>query len=412
MCIVVAQRIVFMYIYTMKKVAIYKAYKYRLYPNKAQCLSLSQTFGCVRYVYNWALDKKQSAYRESNESLSITQLSRDLTLLKQETDKLWLNDVLRIPLTQALRNLNTAFNRFFKGQAGKPKFKSKYARQSAYYRHNDFCLIERGIKLQKIDGDIKVNYHRPLPKECEIRSATVSKDTCGRYFVSISVIETIAQLKPLKAKIGIDLGINHFAITSDGDKIANPRVFDSLYKKLIRTQRVLSRRKKGSKNRDKARLKVAKIHSKIANVRRNFQHKLSKMLIDENQAIGVESLKIQNMLKNRRLSRAIADVSWGQFVSFLCYKADWYGRDIVKLDTFYPSSKTCSLCGHKVDDMPLHVRVWTCPECFTEHDRDINAAINVRNNTVGMPEIYACGVHVRPASIVATHKEARNILVA
>ena len=393
----------------MSNVTIHKAYKYRIYPNKLQRQALSQAFGCVRYVYNWALEKKQSAYKENGESIPISQLSKELTFLRHQKDTIWLNGVSRIPLTEALRNLNRAYTNFFKKRGGKPKFKSKYARQSAYYRHNDIKITGRGIKFQKIDGDIKVRWHRPLPEDCEIRSAAVSKDKMGRYFVSISIIETIAQLEPIKTKIGIDLGLTHFAITSNGNKTINLRIFESLQKKLRRAQRVFARKKKGSKNRAKAKLRVDKIYAKIADKRRDFQHKLSKMLIDENQAIGVEKLRIQNMMKNKRLAKAIGDVSWGGFIRMLEYKGKWYGRDVVPLDTFFPSSKTCSTCGHKVDDMPLSIRQWTCPECYTKHDRDINAAINIRNNTVGMTEIDACGVHVRPAITEAKHDEARNI---
>ena len=394
----------------MCAINVHRGYKYRIYPNRSQCQALAKTFGCVRYVYNWGLEKKEAGYKQSGKSVSITQLSRDLTQLRMEQDKKWLSDVLRIPLTMALRNLNTAYSRFFKKQGGRPKFKNKYARQSAYYRHNDVKITKRGIKLQKIDGEIKVRFHRPLPKICEIRSAVVSKDKIGRYFVSICVIESIAQLKPIQTKIGIDLGLNHFCITSNGDKIINLRIFESLQKKLRRAQRVFARRKYGSKNREKAKLRVDKIYSKIVDRRRDFQHKLSKAFIDENQAIGVEKLRIQNMLKNKRLAKAIGDVSWRQFIRMLEYKGQWYGRDVVPLDTFFPSSKTCSGCGHKIDDMPLNIREWTCPECCTTHDRDINAAINVRDNTVGMTEIDACGVHVRPAITEAKHVEARNIL--
>lgn len=393
----------------MSHVPTHKAYKYRIYPNKLQRQALSQTFGCVRYVYNWALEKKQSAYKENGESIPISQLSKELTFLRHQKDTIWLNGVSRIPLTEALRNLNRAYTNFFKRRGGKPKFKSKYARQSAYYRHNDIKITGRGIKFQKIDGDIKVRWHRPLPEDCEIRSAVVSKDKMGRYFVSISIIETIAQLEPIKTKIGIDLGLTHFAITSNGNKTINLRIFESLEKKLRRAQRVFARRKKGSKNRAKAKLRVDKIYAKIVDKRRDFQHKLSKMLIDENQAIGVEKLRIQNMMKNKRLAKAIGDVSWGEFIRMLEYKGKWYGRDVVPLDTFFPSSKTCSTCGHKVDDMPLSIRQWTCPECYTKHYRDINAAINIRNNTVGMTEIDACGVHGRPAITEAKHDEARNI---
>ncbi|MYD60112.1 MAG: IS200/IS605 family element transposase accessory protein TnpB [Gemmatimonadetes bacterium] len=396
----------------MLNVKINRAYKYRIYPNKSQQEALAKLFGCVRYVWNWALDLRESYYKDTGKALLASEISKGLTDLRKSQDTLWLSDVSRISLTQSLRNQYTAYDRFFKRISGKPRPKSKHAKQSAYFRHNDIKLSHRGIKLQKVDSEMRVNFHRPLPKDCEIRSVTVSKDKTGKYYVSISVIETIAQLEPISAKIGIDLGLTNFAVTSNGNKSIDIRILKKKNKRKRRAQRVLSRRKRGSKNYHKARVKLAKFEAKDANIRKDFQHKLSKRLIDENQAIGIESLRIKNMMKNKRFAKSIGDVAWGQFKAMLQYKAEWYGRDVVPLDSFYPSSKICSACGHKVDELPLRIRQWTCPECFTEHDRDVNAAINVRNNTVGMTEIDACGVTVRPAITEARHREARNILVA
>ena len=368
----------------MSKVLIHRGYKYRLYPNKAQREALAQTFGCCRYVYNWGLDRKSTVYAETGKSLSAYDLSKELTALKREPDKLWLNDVLRVPLAQSLRHLDSAFEKFFKKQGGYPRFKKKHSRQSATYDRDCITITDRGVKLYKMPGEVKIRFDRPLPKGGEIRNAVVSMDSAGRYFVSIMVKEEIATLPPLKARIGIDLGLTHFATISTGEKIDNPRHFDRHYKRLRRAQKSLSRKKKGSKNRDKARRKVARIHARITDARKDFLHKLSTRLISENQAIGTETLRVQNMMKNKRLSRHIGDAGWGEFVRMLQYKADWYGRDVVPADTFFPSSKTCSVCGYKLAELPLNIRQWTCPKCSTIHDRDINAAINVRNHTVGM----------------------------
>ena len=371
----------------MRKIFVMRGYKYRMYPNVAQRVALAQTFGCVRYVYNWALDRKQSVYADTGTSLSVYDLSKELTVLKRDPDHLWLNDVLRVPLNQSLRHLGTAYDRFFKKQGGYPKFKKKHNKQGAHYTKDRFTVTDRGIRLQKMPGEIKVRFHRTLPKGGEIRSATLSKDRAGRYFVSLLVKEQIAQLKPISHKVGIDLGLHHFATTSHGEKVAHPKIFNQHFKRLRKAQQALSRKQKGSKNREKARQKVARIHAHIGDARKDFLHKLSHRLIRENQAIGTEGLQVQNMMKNKALARAIGDSGWFEFVRQLTYKADWYGRVVVPLDTFFPSSKTCSACGYVMDDLPLSVREWTCPQCNTTHDRDINAAVNIRNHTVGMTEI-------------------------
>ena len=300
----------------MGKALIHRGYKYRLYPNRAQRETLAQTFGCCRYVYNWGLDRKSTVYAETGKSLSAYDLGKELTALKREPDKLWLNDVLRVPLVQSLRHLHTAFEKFFKKQNRYPRFKKKHNKQSATYTRDCITITDRGVKLYKMPGEVKIRFDRPLPKGGEIRNAVVSMDPAGRYFVSIMVKEEIATLPPLKARIGIDLGLTHFATISTGEKIDNPRHFDRHYKRLRRAQKSLSRKKKGSKNRDKARRKVARIHARITDARKDFLHKLSTRLISENQAIGTETLRVKNMLKNKRLSRHIGDAGWGEFVRY------------------------------------------------------------------------------------------------
>ena len=371
----------------MSRIIVMHGYKYRMYPNTVQRIVLAQTFGCVRYVYNWALDRKKRVHKDTGESLSVYDLNKELTALKRDPDHLWLNDVLRRPLEQALHNLNAAYDQFFKKQSGYPQFKKKRNKQVATYTRDRFTITDRGIRFNKMPGQIKARFHRPLPKGGEIRSATVSKDPSGRYFVSILVRETIACLEPITNKVGIDLGLTHFAITSHGEKVAHPKLFNHHFKRLRRAQKALSRKQKGSKNREKARLKVARIYARIGDARKDFLHKLSTRLICENQAIGTEGLRVQNMMKNKALARAIGDSGWYELIRQLTYKAEWYGRDVVPLDTFFPSSKTCSACGYVVDDLPLQAREWTCPKCHTIHDRDINAAVNIQNHTVGMTEI-------------------------
>ncbi len=402
-------------------VRVQRGYKYRLYPNKYQEQMLNKTFGCVRYVYNHGLERKEKSYKEVGRSVSHGKLMKELTAIKKDPDKVWLNEVSAGALQESLRILKNSYEWFFKKQSGKPRFKSKSNKQSIRYDRTRCKVTERGVKLQKIYGDIKVRFHKRLSEACELRNMTVTKDRMGRYFVSIGVIEPIKQLDPIDAKTGIDLGLTHHTVLSTGEKVDNPRFFDKHFKQLRRAQRTLCRRKKGSKNREKARREVARIYAKIADSRRYFLHKLSTRLIRENQAIGAETLRVRNMMKNRRLARLIGDVSWAEFVRMLEYKGKWYGRRVKKLNAYYPSSKTCSVCGHELDDLPLHIREWECPVCSTHHDRDVNAARNIQNNTVGMTEIdlsssvrqvNACGVNVRPASMVAKHDEAGNIRTA
>ncbi len=373
-----------------------RASQYRFYPTPEQAHILARTFGCARYVYNWALRLRTDAYYKEQERIGYHETSAQLTLLKKQTT--WLNEVSSVPLQQALSHLDRAFRNFFEGRAKYPTFKKKQGEQSATYVASAFKWDGKSLTLAKMDTPLDIHWSRPLPKGCKPTTVTVRKDTSGRYFVSILVEEDITFLPVVNKQVGIDLGLKSMVITSDGHTCGNPKFFHKDEKKLARAQRRLSKKQKGSKNRAKARLKVARIHARISDRRRDYQHQLSTQLIRENQTICVESLQVKHMVQNHSLAKAISDVGWSEFVRQLEYKATWYGRTLVKIDKFYPSSKRCFDCGHILDSLTLDVRSWTCPACGIAHDRDINAAKNIL--AAGLA-VTACGESVRPGRVKA-----------
>lgn len=353
----------------------HKAYKFRFYPNQKQKDNLAQTFGCVRVVYNKMLFARQESFYKHQEKISYHDTSFLLTVLKGHTEYTWLKEVSSVPLQQSLRHLQTAFNNFFSGRAKYPNFKKKTSKQSATYASSAFKWDGENLKLAKMKEPLNIRWSRSFSGKPS--TVVVSKDSADRYFVSILVEEDIAPKPFVKSEIGIDLGLKDFAITSNGEKFKNHKFIAKYEKRLAFLQKQLSRKTKGSNNRAKAKLKVAKVHTKITDSRRDFHHKLSTKLINENQIICVETLAVKNMVKNRKLSKAISDVGWSQFLSFLSYKAEWYGRTIVGIDRWFPSSKRCNSCGYTMDKLPLNIRNWSCPFCHTNHDRDINASKNI-----------------------------------
>jgi putative transposase len=324
---------------------------------------------------------RSDTYHTEGTSLSYGDTSAMLTDLKKDADHTWLNDVSSVPTQQTLRHLDVAYTNFFSGRAKFPSFKSKRHKQSAEYTRSGYRLRESDtagrplVYLAKQSAPLKIRWSRPLPSAP--KTIIVTRDSAGRYFVSFRVHVEPDTLPPKAKAVGLDMGLTHVVITSDGWKARNPKVQARDLAKLRRAQKALSRKQKGSRNRAKAQKRVAKIHAKIADRRSDSLHKLTTRLVRENGTLCVESLRVANMMRNRCLARSIADVSWGELLRQLQYKSEWYGRVLVKIDPWYPSSKRCSDCGHIQGEMPLNVREWICPQCGVEHDRDVNAALNI-----------------------------------
>ena len=375
---------------------IKRAYRFRFYPTTEQGEILARTFGCTRFIYNHMLRLRSDAWMNEHKSIGYHATSALLTQLKKEPDRLWLNEVSSVPLQQSLRHLQTAFNNFFAKRSQYPTFKSKWDKQSAEYTTSAFKWDGKALTLAKMAQPLAIVWSRTLPKAAKITTVTVSKDAAGRYFVSLLCDDVVTPKRKVSAQVGIDLGLTHFAILSTGEKVESPKVFRQYEGRLGILQRRAAKKQKGSTNRAKARLKVAKLHARIADTRANFLHQLSNRIVRENQVIAVESLAVCNMKKNRSLAKSISDAGWGEFLRQLEYKAAWHGRILVGIDRWYPSSKRCHDCGHTVQALPLKVREWTCPECGTVHDRDVNAARNIL--TAGLAGL-ACGETVSPVSL-------------
>ena len=370
-----------------------RAFKYRFYPTDEQAAELSRTFGCVRLVYNKALEERTRAWYGEQRRVSYVQSSAALTEWKKTEELAFLAEVSSVPLQQALRHLQTAFGNFFAKRAKYPRYKSrKKSRASAEYTRSAFKWRDGQLTLAKMAEPLDIRWSRPLPEGTEPTTVTVSRDSAGRWFVSILVEEKIAPLAPVEQSVGVDAGITSLVTLSTGEKVANPKHERRDRARLAKAQRELSRKAKGSANREKTRRKVARIHARIADRRRDFLHKLSTRLVRENQTVVIEDLTVRNLLKNHSLARAISDASWTELRSMLEYKCAWYGRELVVIDRFFPSSKLCGACGTVAAKMPLNVREWTC-ECGTVHDRDVNAARNIL--AAGLAA-SACGDGVRP----------------
>ena len=370
---------------------MYQAYKYRIYPTSEQETLLAKSFGCARWFWNYAWNLCQETYKNTGKGLSRGYIQGLLPALKKEYE--WLKEPYSQCLQVVALNLSTAYKNFFDKRALLPKFKSKHGRQSISYPQNVKFDGDK-INLPKI-GLVHCQRHRDF--EGDVKTVTVSRNPDGKYFVSVLVDDGKAnpELMPVDKAIGIDVGLTHFAITSDGSKFDNPRFFIKHQRNLKRKQQKLSKKKKGSQNRKKARLAVAKVHSKIARCREDFLHKLSRKIVNENQVIAVENLNIKGIVKNHNLAKAISDVGWSMFCTMLKYKAESEGRQYIEIDRWFPSSKTCHVCLNRVDNLSLDVRVWTCKHCGTHHDRDVNAAINIRNEALRIISLgtseSACG---------------------
>jgi putative transposase len=370
-----------------------KAFKYRFYPTTEQESLLRRTMGCARLVYNKALAARTEAWYSLQERIDFVKTSSMLTAWKKEEGLDFLNEVSSVPLQQGLRNLQKAFTNFFAGRAKYPSFKKKSNGGSAEFTKAAFRWRDGQVFLAKCADALPIRWSRDLPFECEPSTITVKLEPSGRWFVSLLVDTDIPQLPKSDKQIGLDVGITSLIATSNGDKIANPKHFKQLRKKLKRVQKALSRKQKGSNNRYKARVKVAKIHAQITDARTDFLHKLTTQLVRENQTIVVEDLAIKNMVKNHKLALSISDASWGELIRQLSYKCEWYGRELIKIDRWFPSSKRCGNCGHIVDKLPLNIREWECGVCHTKHDRDINASKNIL--AAGLA-VKVCGANIRP----------------
>ncbi len=372
-----------------------RAYKYRFYPTTEQENLLRRTMGCVRLVYNKALSTRTRSWYEKQERIDYKQTSSLLTNWKKTAELNFLNEVSCVPLQQCLRHLQKAFANFWGKRAKYPRFKKKRNGGSAEFTKSAFKFQDGNLWLAKCKDPLNIVWSRYLPEGSQPSTITVKLDPSGRWFVWLLVNDIIVKPLPTTDKqVGIDAGVSSLISTSDGEKIANPKHFNRLYYKLKVAQKELSRKTKGSSNRDKARLKVAKIHAQIKDARTDFLHKLTTDLVRNNSLIAIEDLAVRNMVRNHKLARSISDAAWGEMFRQLEYKCEWYGRKLVKIDRFFPSSKRCNHCGFVVEKLPLDIRSWDCPSCgITDIDRDINAGKNIL--AAGLA-VTVCGSDVRP----------------
>ena len=369
-----------------------KAYKFRIYPNKEQQVLFAKTFGCVRLVYNHWLDRKIKQYEDDKTTLTYASCAKELAEMKKKDEYLFLQEVDSISLQQSLRHLDTAFQNFFKQpKTGFPRFKSKKYNQNSYSTvciNGNISISNGYLKLPKI-GQVKLKQHRNIPSNYTLRSVTVSQTPSGKYYTSILFeYENQVQKQEMYDFLGLDFSMHELYKDSNGNEPAYPRYYRQAEKRLKREQRKLSKMQKGSKNRDKQRIKVAKLHEKVANQRKDFLHKQSRQITNAYDCVCVEDLDMKAMSQSLNFGKSVSDNGWGMFVTFLKYKLEERGKKLVKVDKFFASSQTCSICGYvNKETKNLSIRAWDCPECGTHHDRDLNAAINIRNE--GMRIVFA-----------------------
>lgn len=353
--------------------SIHYTYRFRLSPNAEQRQRLGQNFGICRFVYNYFLDRRNRLYRENKQRSSYYKDAAELTKLKKEL--IWINDANSQSLQQELKNLDTAFNCFFKRQARFPKFHSKKRDKQSFRIPQAITVKDNKIKFPKFKEGIKIRLHREI--EGKIKFATISRNRSGQYFACICVERIIPKLQKVEKEVGIDLGIKNLATCSDGKVFKNIKPYRTLERRLKRLQRSLSKKQKESKGRERARHKLAKLYQRITDIRSNHLHQVTRRIVNENQVIVIEDLNIRGMLRNRRLSKSIQDVSLHELVRQLEYKSKWYGRTLIKTNRWYPSSKTCSNCNFINENLTLNDREWTCPRCSEVHNRDFNASVNI-----------------------------------